>query len=88
VGTSTDSSGNVWVVLLANGPMAVTSKTADGAGEVFDPSAAGGKYCWINIGPNGRSGNQNWTVKARTSRDGSGSGVTFSAGTGGGPGGA
>ena len=88
VGTSTDSNRNVWIVLLANTGMAITNRTADGAGETFDPSGTGGRYCWINIGPNGAYTNQSWTVRARTSRDGNGNGVTFSAGTGGGPGGA
>lgn len=85
VGTSTDASGNVWIVLQANTGMAVTNRTADGAGEVFDPNTRGGTYCWINIGPNGTNGNKNWTVRARTTADGSHNGVTFSAGTGGGP---
>lgn len=87
VGTHTEG-GNVLIVLQANAPMAATNRTADGAGEVFDQFRAGGSYCLINIGPNGRNANQSWTVRARTSNDGSGGGVTFSAGTGGGPGGA
>lgn len=89
LGTSTDSNRNVWIVLQANTVVAVNNRTADGAGEIFDPSGTGGQYCWINIGPNtAKGGNQNWNVRARTTRDGSGNGVTFSAGTGGGPGGA
>lgn len=85
LGTSTDSNKNVWIVLQATANMATTSRTADNAGEVFDPSASGGLYCSICIG---QVSNQNWTVRARTSKDGSGGGVTYSAGTGGGPGGA
>lgn len=85
MGTNTDSNKNVWVVLQASQPMAATSKTADNAGEVFDPSGSGGKYCMINLGQ--LTNNANWTVRVRTSSDGKGNGVTYSAGTGGGPGG-
>ncbi len=85
LGTSTAADGNVWVVLQASSPMSVTGQTSDKAGEIFDPSASGGVYCWLCIG---KQSNQNWTVRARTSRDGATGGVTYSAGTGGGPGGA
>ena len=84
IGTNTDSNRNVWIVLQAPAKMATTGRTADGAGEVFDTSANGGVYCAICIG---QVSNQNWTVRARTSRDGASGGVTYSAGTGGGPGG-
>ncbi len=82
LGTNTDASKNVWIVLQASANMAKTSPTADNAGEVFDP---GGVYCSICIG---QVSNLNWTVRARTTKDGKGGGVTYSAGTGGGPGGA
>lgn len=82
-GVSTDGSGNVTIVLQTPGSMMTISRTADGAGEVFDPGSSG-YFCLINIG---RQSNQNWTVRARTSADGPGNGVGFSAGTGGGPGG-
>ena len=84
VGTQTDGSGNVTVLLVAKDMMVATGTTADDAGGIFD-QGSGGTYCLINLG---KASNQNWTVRARTTRDGKGGGVTYSAGTGGGPGGA
>lgn len=83
VGTQTDRAGNVSVIIQARDVMSATGLTADGAGGVFDPGS-GGTYCFLNLGA---VSNQNWTVRVRTSRDGAGGGVTYSAGTGGGAGG-
>ena len=85
LGTNTDANKYVWIVLQATANMATTSRTADSAGEVFDPNTSVGLYCSICIG---QVSNLNWTVRARTTKDGKGNGVTYSAGTGGGPGGA
>lgn len=85
VGTQTDGDGNVTVMLLAKDMMVATGLTADDAGGIFDPGS-GGTYCLLNLGK--IESNQDWTVRVRTTKDGKGGGVTYSAGTGGGPGGA
>lgn len=84
LGTQTDASGNVTVLLEAKDMMTAIGTTADDAGGIFDPGT-GGNCCMLALGK--IASNQNWTVRARTSKDGKGSGLTYSAGTGGGPGG-
>lgn len=84
LGQTTDARGNLIVVVQSTGNCdgSKCSVNASSNGGIF-PAGSTGVYCIMNTNS---TDTNNWTVRARTDKDGAGTGITFVSGTGGGGG--
>lgn len=84
VGQMTDARGHLIVVVQSSGNSdgSKCSVNSSSNGGIF-PAGSTGPYCIMNTSSTDTA---NWTVRARTDKDGAGTGITFVSGTGGGGG--